>query len=287
MRPFAELHLHLEGSLQPETLVEIDPSITTEEARLKYQFETFDGFLQAYIWVLKLLQTPEHYAIAARALKAQLSQQNITYAEVNLSVGAMIWFRRDPEKIIEAVQKELAGWPLIFDAIRQHDSQLAIQVAELAKQYGTAFGIGGDETAQPIAAFREAISLVPGKFIPHAGEISTAQNVWEALEYGARRIGHGIRSIEDPDLCRKLREENIPLEISLSSNIATGAVKSLDDHPVRRLFDLGVPIILNTDDPALFNTTLAKEFELARKTFQFSDSEMEQIRQNAFQYAME
>src|SRR5690606_25860742 len=98
------------------------------------------------------------------------------------------------------------GWPLIFDAVRQHDPKIAIQVAELSQKYQAAFGIGGDETAQPLSKFSEAISLVPGKFIPHAGEISDAVSVWEALRAGAIRIGHGIRAIEDPALCKKLRD---------------------------------------------------------------------------------
>ncbi len=287
MRPFAELHLHLEGSIQPETLLAIDPTLSTENALFFYQFENFDGFLQSYIRVLKLLQTPDHYAIAARSLKNQLKQQNVDYAEINLSVGAMIFFRRNVPAIIEAVRKELGTWPLIFDAIRQHDPLIAIEVAELAQHYGAAFGIGGDETAQPLSTFREAISRVPERFIPHAGEISSAQSVWDAVSHGARRIGHGIRAIDDPDLCRKLRDEQIPLEISISSNLATGAVRSLEEHPVRRLFDAGIPIVLNTDDPAIFGTTLRQEYQLAQTTFGFTEEEMEQIRRNAYQFAME
>lgn len=287
MRPFAELHLHLEGSIQPETLCEIDPTLSAENAGLFYQFENFDGFLQSYIRVLKLLQTPDHYALAARSLKKQLEQQDVDYAEINLSVGAMIFFRRNVPAIIEAIRKEFGKWPLIFDAIRQHDPKIAVEVAELSQHYGVAFGIGGDENAQPLSAFREAISRVPERFIPHAGEISSSWNVWDAIEHGARRIGHGIRAIDDPDLCRKLRDKQIPLEICLSSNLATGAVSTLTEHPVRKLFDAGVPIVLNTDDPAIFRTTLQQEYELAQKTFGFSEEEMEQIRQNAYQFAME
>lgn len=286
MSPFAELHLHLEGSLEPATIAQIDPSISIEEAESKYRYRDFAGFLQAYKWVLTNLQTPEHYAIAARALRTNLQEQNIVHAEINLSVGAMLLFERDVDAILRTIKQELGDWPLIFDAIRQFDPKTAIRVAELAVDSGAAFGIGGDEAAKPLSEFQEAIALANGKFIPHAGETSNARNVWDAVEHGARRIGHGIRSIEDPALCRRLRDDDIPLEVSITSNVATGSVPSLEAHPVRRLFDLGVPIVLNTDDPAMFHTTLAKEFEIARRVFGFSDAEIETLRQNSFKYSM-
>lgn len=286
MKSFAELHLHLEGSIEPETLAEIDPSVQADEVKRKYRYDNFLGFIEAYKWVLAKLRTPEHYAIAARALKERLLAQNTTYAEINLSVGAMLWFKLDARAIVTTIQRELGDWPLIFDAIRQHDPAIGVRVAELAAETGAAFGIGGDETGSSMSEFRVAIALANGNFIPHAGETSDARNIWEAVEHGARRIGHGIRAIDDPELCKRLRDDDIPLEISISSNVATGAVKALEDHPVRQLFDLGVPIVLNTDDPAMFHTTLAKEYELAQQQFEFSDAEIEILRQNAFKYAI-
>ena len=119
----------------------------------------------------------------------------------------------------------------------------------------------------------------------HAGETTGPTSVWDALAIGAERIGHGIRAIEDPRLVEELRARDIPLEISITSNVRTGATPSVKHHPVRRLFDAGVPIILNTDDPALFSCTLNSEYALAAKEFGFTPAELRQIASNSLRYA--
>jgi adenosine deaminase len=113
------------------------------------------------------------------------------------------------------------------------------------------------------------------------------ESVWAAVGAGATRIGHGIRAADDPRLMQHLRDNDIPLEICISSNVATGAVPSLAAHPVRRLFDAGVPITLNTDDPAMFGTNLSREYQIAADSFGFSQNELQLIAANAFRYALD
>jgi adenosine deaminase/aminodeoxyfutalosine deaminase len=276
----------LEGSITPATLIEIDPALTASEVEDQYRFTTFPGFLEAYKWTVRRLRAPDHYRLAARRLRERLAAEGIEQAEINVSVGVMVWREQDAAANLQAIREELPGFPLIFDAVRQHGGEMAVQVAELACEFGCGFGVGGDEGSRPMSEFATAVIIAHGRFYPHAGETTNARNVWEALEQNPRRIGHGIRAIEDAALLTELRDRDIALEICLSSNVATGAVASLADHPAKRLFDAGVPLVLNTDDPAMFGTNLRREYELAAQ-IGFSLAELERLRQNAFQYSSE
>jgi aminodeoxyfutalosine deaminase len=288
--------LHLEGSVEPETIHELHPSLSLDAIRDNLQYTGFAGFLKAYVWVTRQLDSPEAYALAARRLMERLAAQNVCYAEITLSAGVVLWKEQSVEKIFEAVRTEAArvpgirtGW--IFDAIRQLGVDHATRVFEIAISFRhsgvVAVGIGGDEHRGPAAWFehlyRKARNAGLG-LTCHAGEVAGPESIWQALEIGAQRIGHGIRAIEDPRLLETLRERNIPLEVCPSSNVCTGAVPGFEAHPLRRLWDAGVPIVLGTDDPALFHTDLLHEYTLAAQIFGFSRLELQRLATNSLKY---
>lgn len=295
--PKAELHVHLEGSVRTETLLQLNPSLSIEEVRRNYEHTDFAGFIRSYVWVSRQLQTPEHYAFITRCLLEELAQQNVSYAEINLSVGVILWKEQPFFQIFDAVSAAAAEssvdvyWN--FDAVRQFGAEPAKRVAELAVEFSdrgvTGFGIGGDEVRGPAGWFKDLFAYTIDNglaVLPHAGETDGPDSVWACVNMGARRIGHGFRAVEDPELVEYLRERQIPLEICLSSNVRTGAIRSLEEHPVRKLYDAGVPITLNTDDPALFETTLCREFQLAAEMFGFTESELKGIAANGFRYRL-
>jgi aminodeoxyfutalosine deaminase len=293
--PKAELHLHLEGSIEPETLHELDPSTPVEEFRALYRYADFDAFLKAFGAIGKRLRGPADYALITRRLLERLEAQNIHYAEIIVAAGVVLWKGQDFGPIFDAIREAArssaveAHW--ILDAVRQFGVEHVRKVAELAAARVDdgvlAFGIGGSEERGPAEWFGEAFTFAKSaglRLTAHAGESMGPESVWAALDLGAERIGHGIAAAHDADLMRELRARDIPLEICITSNLVTGVVKRIEDHPVRRLFDAGVPITLNTDDPAMFGCTLAGEYALAARVFGFSEMELRGIAANGFRY---
>ena len=294
--PKAELHLHLEGSVEPETLHELDPSTPLEECRAIYCYPDFDAFLKAFAAVGKRLRTPEDYGLITRRLLDRLAAQNVRYAEITLAAGVVLWKNQEFAPIFDAVSEAAAGSTVtvrwILDAVRQFGVEPAMRVAELAaERLGRgviAYGIGGSEERGPAEWFTDVYAFARSaglRLTAHAGESMGPESVWGALRLGSERIGHGIASIQDAALVRHLREADIPLEVCITSNLVTGVVKRLEEHPVRRLYDAGVPIVLNTDDPAMFGCSLTSEYQLAARVFGFSEAELRGIAENAFRYA--
>ena len=285
--PKAELHLHLEGAIEPSTVVELAArhghAIETGQVAARYATRDFSAFIEAYKWVTSYLRTPDDYALVARELAQRLLAQNVVYAEVTLSVGVMLRRKQDVAANFRAVREAVCGFgslglrlQWIFDCVRQFGSVPAMHAAriavELREEGVVAFGIGGDELAVPAAEFRSVFDFAAAgglHRLAHAGEIGGPESVRDALELlGAERIGHGIAVTRDRGLAATLRERSIPLEICPTSNLRTGALAcqigrdeaDLYQHPLPDLLRAGVPLSVSTDDPAMFETDLQREF---------------------------
>ena len=294
--PKAELHLHLEGSVEPETLYELDPATSVEEYRALYHYTDFDAFLRAFGVIGKRLRTPEDYALITRRLLERLERRTCAMPR---SLWPPAWCsgrsrisRRSSMRSARRRRSPAVQVRWILDAVRQFGVEPAMQVAELAAERVdrgvVAFGIGGSEERGPAEWFKDVFAFARNAGLhlhAHAGESMGPESIWDALELGAERIGHGIAAVRDEALMRHLRERDIPLEICITSNLVTGVVQRIEDHPVRRLFDAGVPIVLNSDDPAMFRCSLTGEYRLAAEQFGFTEAELRGIAENGFRYA--
>ena len=311
--PKAELHLHLEGSICPATvrtlMARYGVHATEQDVLQRYAFRDFPEFLETFKWLTSFLREPQDYALVAQDLAEQLLEQNVVYAEVTLSVGVMLLRRQQPEANFEALLRatepfERRGLTIrwVFDAVRQFGAKAAMAVVESARSCGSkaivAFGIGGDELSLPTAEFR-AVYDCAAEFglhrLIHAGEVGGPEKIREAVELlGVERIGHGIAAVKDPPLMDLLAERKIPLEICPQSNLRTGALArqlgrddvQMKDHPLPTFFRHAIPVVLSTDDPALFETNLRSEY-LNAAQMGLQENELAQICSMGFQYAFQ
>jgi adenosine deaminase/aminodeoxyfutalosine deaminase len=301
--PKAELHLHLEGSVEPATLLELRQrhgmeGATLAEVEQLYNYKDFTGFLSAFKDVTGHLRTPEDYELITYRLMEQLKAQNVLHAEVTVSAGVCLWRKQDFPAIFEGLERGRQrgerdfGISLlwIFDAIRQFGAEKAQPVLDLASQFRdrnvVAFGIGGDEPKGPPELFREIYARAADHGLhltAHAGESAGPESIWGALNLKAERIGHGLTAVQDPELLDELAERQIPIEICVTSNLRTGCCVELIQHPVRRYFDAGLMLTINTDDPAMFRTSLHDEYDLLQKNFGFSEDHLRELARNSFE----
>jgi len=309
--PKAELHLHLEGGIRPETAVELaerhGSPITAEEVAARYRYSDFSGFIEAFKWVTSFLRDPEDYALITRRLLDELLHQNIVYAEITISAGVMLRRMQNVEANFTAIREAAStvvynrlrtAW--IFDATRQFGPDSATEVArwaaKLEKSGVVAFGMGGEELSFPATSFRPAFDLARNaglRIVCHAGELGGVDSVREAIEIlGAERIGHGIALMHDPAFADSLATRRIVLENCLTSNLLTGALAkqtgkpdaTIADHPLRKLLEKGSLITLSTDDPAMFHTDLLTEYSRAA-SLGLSKEQLLQLAEQSFHAA--
>jgi adenosine deaminase len=308
--PKVELHVHMEGSIRPETVLKLAarnkvelPATTLEGLREWYRFRDFPHFVEVYIAVTKTIKTAADIELIAREFLQGQAEQNILHSEVTYTATTIEQFNGIPwPDQLEALtrarewgERELGiTMCLILDIVRGHSAERAIEMARWAvgaKDQGVcALGLAGEEGRVPANTYREAFDLAKAHglpIIPHAGETKGAWSVLECLEEtSAVRIGHGVTCLEDPAVVAELRERGITLEVCPSSNVCLGVAPSLAEHPLPRLLAEGVNVTVNSDDPPMFNTTLTDEWILVAETFNFGIEEIRKMMLNAARVAL-
>jgi aminodeoxyfutalosine deaminase len=311
--PKAELHVHLEGSIRPATLLTLAarnhvPLPATTEAGLRawFVYRDFDHFIEMYVACTKCLRTTEDYELVVYEFGAEMARQHVRYAEVTFSpstnwvfgVPQEVWFpglTRGRARARADFGVEI-NW--VFDIVRSWtDESRTVPTADYTTRVAiegmadgvVALGLGGSEVGrppEPFAPWFERARAAGLHSDPHAGEMAGPESIWGALRaLGAERIGHGVRAIEDSALVAYLAAHGIPVEISPTSNIRLGVYADLAAHPLRRLHDAGVIVTVNSDDPPLFNTTLNDEVALLRDSFGLSVAAIDEILLNGVRCA--
>lgn len=288
--PKVELHLHLEGSIREGVLQRLAGGAVPRDL---YRHVDFNSFLQAYKRACQLLKAPEDFELITYQLLAELAAQNTLYAEVMLSPSVHRRNGLPVVSILEAIERAARRartefgieMRLILDAVRQWGPDEMSWMVELAIEHQglgiVGVGIGGDELAAEARLFRGLYERARSEGLhltAHAGEVAGAESVRQAVEeLGVERVGHGIRAVEDPGLLALLRRKGVTLDVSLTSNLSTGAVRHLSEHPLPQLLRAGIKITINSDDPAIFATTLTEEYRSAAESFDLDIARIEQL----------
>jgi aminodeoxyfutalosine deaminase len=284
--PKADLHVHLVGSAAPETvavLAERHPSVgvpaSVAELRDFYAFRDFPHFLDVYTAVSRLITTPEDLTLLVEGLAAGMHDEGTIYAEVTVTPVAHLRAGIRPAELAQALDVGAAkartsgvelAW--VYDISTGDGPEGAALTLDAALNHSpeglVGFGLGGPEAGIRRADFGEVFAAARAAglhSVPHAGESVGPDEIWAAIDHlGAERIGHGIAAAGDQALLARLRDDDITLEVCPSSNVATGVVASLAEHPLPALLGAGVPVVLGSDDPPMFGTTLLNEYRVAR-----------------------
>lgn len=318
--PKAEIHIHLEGAIQPETVLRLAerhdkmdllPGDDVDSIRRWFSFVNFPHFIDVFLTILKLIRTPEDFALVVYENGADMAEQNILYRELTITPNMHTHQENKGMSIEDLLDGLEAGrrramrdfgvemrW--IFDCSRTlsfpdrgsgiYDplpSQRTLEFALAGRDRGViGLGLGGHEVGAPPEPFADVFASAKAAgllCVPHAGESMGPESVWGAVKaLNADRIGHGVRSIEDPRLLQLLKERQIPLEISLTSNECLHVYSSVEMHPFPHLDRMGLLVTVNSDDPPLFNTTLCREYELLATAFNYQREDIVRLARNAF-----
>jgi adenosine deaminase len=289
-----ELHLHLEGAIPYDAMWALirkyggDPGVPDlETLHHRFEYRDFTHFIETWTWKNRFLREYEDFTFIAEAVARDLANQNIRYAEVFFSPSDFSRHGLLTQRLTEAVRAGLSRVPgteigLVADLVRDFGPEKAgfilHEVNEVRGMGVIGIGIGGSEQEFPPGLFKDVYRQARDlgfHTTVHAGEAAGAESIWSALiDLQAERIGHGTRAWDDGNLVQFLAEKAIPIEVCPVSNVRTGVVQSIDEHPVRRFFERGLNISINTDDPKMFGNSLAEEYGLLEYRLGFTRNEI-------------
>ncbi|MCX4547859.1 adenosine deaminase [Streptomyces sp. NBC_01387] len=302
--PKAELHVHHVGSATPRIVAELaahhpDSIVPTDPEALAdyFTFTDFGHFIQVYLSVVDLIRTPEDVRLLTYEIARDMARQNIRYAELTVTPysstrrgipeAAFMEAIEDARKSAESELGTVLRW--CFDIPGEAGLESAAETARLAVDLRpeglVSFGLGGPEIGVERPQFKPFFDRARAAglhSVPHAGETTGPETIWDAINHlGAERIGHGTSATQDPKLLAHLAEQRIALEVCPTSNIATRAVRSLDEHPVREMVDAGVLVTINSDDPPMFGTDLNNEYLVAARLLDLDEAGIAALAKNA------
>ncbi len=300
--PKVELHLHLEGAI-PLTalwqLIEKYNAVSSvgsfSQMEQKFQYKDFQHFIDTWVWKNNFLREYEDFTLIASKVAEDLASQNVIYVEAFYSPGDFIRHGLEPQKLTAAIRKGLDVHAdkitvnLVADLIRDFGPEQGMtwvkQIHEVKNLGVVGIGIGGSEQTfppEPYEAVYEQARNLGFKTSAHAGEAAGSESIWGAIRsLKVDRIGHGVRAIDDPELVSFLKSEQIPIEMCPISNLRTGVVADIELHPIKKLYEEGLLITVNTDDPKMFNSSLGYEYRMLVEKLGFSLDDIVHLIKNA------
>lgn len=307
--PKAELHVHHVGSASPRIVAELAARhegrspVPTDPAALAdyFAFTDFAHFVDVYLSVVDLIQDDEDVRTLTYEVARELARQEVRYAELTVTpyssvrrgIPAPAFCAAIEDARLSAARDFGIEMRWCFDIPGESGLPAAEETLRIALEEDVdglvSFGLGGPEIGVPRPQFKPYFDKARAAglhSVPHAGETTGPQTIWDAVRtLGAERIGHGIAAADDPQLMSYLAEHQIPLEVCPTSNVRTRAVASMDEHPLARLVDAGVPVTINSDDPPMFGTTLEEEYAVAARLLELDERGVAELARAAVSFS--
>ena len=294
-----ELHVHLDGSIRPTTISEL-LDISLEKAiklsTVSNKTNSLKEYLDKFDIPLKIMQTKENLVRVSKELAEDLQNDNVIYAEIRFAPNKHLEQGLTLDEVITSILKGLREVPiktnLILCMMRGDSYEKNYEIIKYAQKYlkqgVVGIDLAGNESAYPVNDYKELFDIAKKEDIPftiHAGEADGALSIINAINLGAKRIGHGVHAIESEEALNLIKEKDITLEVCPKSNLDTNIYNKIEEHPIKKLFDKGIKVTLNTDNRTVSNITLNETYEELKDTFKFTDEDFIRMNKNAIECA--